>query len=296
MLPVIWHRTLIVVSAAIGGVIWIQVQPVIAASDGSTGLSLFSANSGVVIALLTVLLASIPAVLLGVVTAATGHPVTGVFAVAAALALLAAAGGPIDGWMWRSQLPADYGWLIIEVLIWFALAAGLLFVIEKLRPAARALLPGTGSDDPHAGVFDLRKLCNNKTAVSGLITAVIGGVFAALLIRTTDAWQVIGALFVAFMIAGLLGQTAVPGANPLGTLISPVFAAVIGYGMVLANGPNSNDAVLARWYSDGLTGLAQALPIFYVSAGVAGAAMGIGLSRNMDQARQHASQPVGAGI
>lgn len=295
MLPIVWHRTLIACSAALGGVVWMQVQPALAAADGSSGLSLFSTGAGFAPALLLLLLAAIPAVLMGVLTAATGHPVAGVFAVAVALAMLASFGGPIDGWMWRVELPVDYAALMMETVLWLALLLGLFVVIEKLRPVARRMLPWRDEEDPYRGVFDLTKLWNNKTAVSALVTAGIGGLLAGLLIRTADPGQVNGSLVVAFMIAALLGQTIVPNANPMGVLVSPALAALVGYGAVLLSGLNSSDAVLARWYANHLNGLAQALPIYYISAGVAGAALGFGMSRNMDQSRQAAAGTAGAG-
>jgi len=73
---------------------------------------------------------------------------------------------------------------------------------------------------------------------------------------------------------------------------SPVYVAI----PLPSDAPNSTDALLARWYADGLIGLAQGLPIYYVSAGIAGAAVGISLSRNMEHARQQAAEPAGAEV
>ena len=110
---------LMVAATVIGALCICWISGIIQAADGSGGLSLISANWGLPQAVIGLAMASVPAVVLGILVSATGNPLSGVFVVAASLCALAAITGPVDGWIYRLDLPTkDYGLLILEMLLW----------------------------------------------------------------------------------------------------------------------------------------------------------------------------------
>lgn len=125
----------------------------------------------------------------------------------------------------------------------------------------------------------------------GVVVVAIGGSCAMLLMRTGDTGQVLGGLFIAFVIAGCIAHQMFPRAGIHLILFSPIALGIAVYacsGVVYAN--EDKRALLEAMYHtiggyqnvDGyLSYLAFALPVEYVAAGVAGAAAGIGWSETI---------------
>lgn len=275
MFPKIQQRLVILFAAVIGGLVWLTVVGPLRAEDGSPGLSLFFARSTPMLAMVLAVVAGIPALALAVATAVRGNPLSGVFAWAGALCFLAATGGNIEGWVHRStNLPGDYGYLIGELFVWFAVLIVCLAGIQKLRAPLRnrfALL----RYDAHLGSDMKIAIPDSTSMMSGLICAVVGGVGCFFLLRDFDTGQVMWSLGLAFAIGGLVAHLCVPNNNPVPILVSPILVAVAGYAWVIKD-HNTANAFREAWNSGELPGMALALPIHYASAAVAGGALGIG--------------------
>lgn len=291
MLPTLRQRLLILVAILAGGACWIGVGPMLRASDGGSGLSLLGAHSGPVMALLAILLAGLPALGLGLLVAATGHPLAGLFASSMALLMLAVWGGPIDGWMYRATLPDDYLTLAGETLLWFIGVLLMVAVIARLRAPLRARVPALAFND-HLGLdTELRLVPCSQSLGAGLVCTIIAALLGHMLLRNSVSGQVVGSLLVAFTVGAMVAQMNFGQANPLGLLLSPALVAVLAYGYVALRYPDA-DQVFAGWFSatsstaaQHLTGLALALPIHYASAGVAGVTLGVGLAHSFETTR-----------
>ncbi|WP_428388517.1 hypothetical protein [Mucisphaera sp.] len=233
---------------------------------GWTGLTVMDARSSILVAALALGFAALPAVVAGVGMAAWSGVATGAFTLAASLTILAWYAGPIDGLLFRSEtLRHVYLDLAIEMIGWAFLWSIMLLVAGIL----------------HAGLRD--KQARGHTSVPATfaalgITAILGAVVANLLAKSTDPGQVVGALVIGFAVGGWVARASVPSTRAWGLLISPL---VVGLGVYLMASFNftSDEMLQSSWFSGRMTGLALMLPIYFASAGVAGAAMGYGLGR-----------------
>ena len=283
MLPSIRHRLLIGAAIAIGALGWLLVAEMLRPADGSPGLTLMGSRMGLIMALAVVAAAGLPAAALGVFTSAAGNPLSGVFAVSAALAGLAAAGGSMEGWVRGASLPRDFGWLIVECFVWQAGLVVMLAMIQHFRSPLRTRWPALAFQD-HLGV-DIRIQIPELHAIgAGTVSALFAAVLCYFLIRNADEGQVIGALTIAFGVGGLAGQTVFPQSNPAGILLSPFVVAAVSYGYVLLRFADRHE-VLTAWYDQSLPGMAKALPIHYASAAVAGCTIGMGIAQCLDHSR-----------
>ncbi len=281
MLPSIRQRLMIGTGVVLGALCWLVVAAALRAADGSTGLTLTSARVGLVVAVVIVALAGLPAMGLGLISSATGHAMSGIFTVAAALGMLAAVGGSMEGWLKSATLTGDYKWLIFETLIWQVGVLLMLFVIQRLRSPLRTRWPALAFGD-HLGVDTPRRSPFVQVAGSGLVCGGIAAVVGYILIHNADTGQVICGLIIAFLLGGLIAQTAFPFANPLGVLSSPFLVAVCCYGYILIRF-GQTEPFLKAWYHQSLPGLALALPIHYASAGLVGCTLGMGMAQTFNE-------------
>lgn len=283
MLPRIRQRVIIAIAAMCGALAWVSISGWLGASDSSDGLSLMTAKTGVVTAVTVTAIAGLPALGLGLVASAMGNPLSGVFAVAAGLCVLAARGGPIDGWIARSELPGDYTWLMVEVVIWHAGIVAMISVVQWLRSPVRAMWPALAYDD-HLGVDIHLRFPQLKAWAAGLICGVCGFSLSWVAIRNTDSAQVIGMLMISFGIGGLAAGLAFPRVNPVVVLLSPAVAAVGAYAYTMV-AYGSSHLFLSAWYAQELPGVALGLPIHYASAAVMGCAAGLGVAQGIEAAK-----------
>ena len=298
------QRLFIAAAIALGAAVLLLALGTLGAADGSSGLTLTSSHSGVFLAGLMVLILAVPAVLAGLVVSATGNPLAGVFTCAMSLLILAACGGPIDGWLRGISGPSAYRGLAFETLLWQAGLVGVIFLITRYRPMLRRA--GANSNAVKTlftaneqGHMIRLGLPDARGAAGGVVCLLVGFVLAMLLIRSSESGQVIGALLVSFTVAGICGQMVLPReSSPAAILIAPGVVGLLAYVMVWM-GYSSHDELLAAWfaqtrtgagYSDRLLSLALALPIHYASAGVAGAAIGIGLGQSIQAAELQEAQ------
>ncbi len=283
MLPQLKHRLIIGLSLVIGGLGWLLALGALTAADGSTGLSLMDARIGTPNAVLILIAAGIPAIVLALLTASTGNPLTGVFTLCGSLLLLGCMGGSIDGYLRRADLPNGYRLLAVESVIWVFFLALVIFLIDGLRARVR---PGLQMLTPkhHLGTRTQLTLPGAKPLLAGLITAAGGAFICNLLIQSTDGGQVNGSLILGFGVAALIGNMAVPQRNPVMILLSPMLVAIVAY-LWVAHAHPTTDSLLMDLYSHNFLNLTLALPIQYASAGVTGCTLGVGLAQTLEHVR-----------
>jgi len=288
MLPNLKQRLAMTLAIIAGGALLVWRQSWLLPADGSPGLVMLDSRLGPVMAWLALVALLAPVAAMGLVVSAMGNRLGGVFATAAALAVLAIAAGPADGWYGRAELPTGYWPLAIEALLWAGLWALLLALIDRLSPPVAGGLPRVISSDrpSHATRFHLP---GGQGLIGCVIAAALGGVVSNVLLRSSDVGQVTGALIVGFTVGGVVARASVPSASPTAIVLSPMLAAMVGYGY-LATRFITRDAVLAAKYQDALLGLGLALPIHYAAAGVAGAAIGLGLGHSLEHNAQQEKQ------
>ena len=288
------HRLIIGIAAILGGLVWLLATEQLRAADGGSGYSLFAAPN-VGMSILSVAALGLPAVLLALISSAAGHPLSGVFVYAVALCMLAVRGGPIDGWLFRAldidRLSTAYGGLVVEVLIWQVGLIAVVLAVARLREQVRSRLPEILKAEH--GVESRFRLPDVAGLLPTVVCAVISGVLAYFLIRSTRSGQVIGALVLAFAVGALTTQLIFQQRDYLGLLLSPAIVAIVAYVWILS-AQTDTDELIRTWYSLNLTpklpgGLAFALPIHYASAALAGCCVGIGMAFSFETEKVEAS-------
>lgn len=290
MLPTIRQRLIITAAALVGMLGWLVASGPLRATDGGTGLSLTTAQIGFGWSVPIVALAGLPALGAGLVASATGNPLAGMFAFSAALCVLAAWGGSIQGWVFRhdANLPGDYGGLILEMFIWQVGLVVMVVVICYLAAPVRQWLPAMLSDKKGGLThFDSGRDRFGSLAVVPLC-AVIAGVCTVYLVRSTETSQVIWSLILAFFIGGLVAKIILPRSNAWGVMLSPSLVAIVGYAWALI--AFDSDSYLPALYTIGdstmaMPGVLLVLPIHYASAGVVGCTLGIGCAQSLSGSR-----------
>ncbi|MEQ9460427.1 MAG: hypothetical protein RIG82_05700 [Phycisphaeraceae bacterium] len=268
MLPTVPQRLVMFVAIVACGVTLIALSGPAMPPGGWSGLTVMDARGGILPAAAMLGLAALPAVIAGVGMAVWSGVASGAFTLAASLMILAWYAGPIDGLLFRADpLAQVYIDLAIETIGWLFLWSVMLLIAGIL----------------HSGVRD--KASRPKGSVGGSIAGgaicgVVGAVVANVIAKSTDSGQVAGALLIGFAVGGMVARSSVPSARPWGLLVSPL---VVALGVYLATWFNfTSDQMLEQsWFSGRLNGLALMLPIFFASAGVAGAAMGYGMGRKV---------------
>jgi hypothetical protein len=292
MFPTLRNRIIIVLAAALGGWIWTAALPWLTASDGCVAASLITAHGGTVKAVLMVVLTGLPALALAAVAGATGNPLSGVFTLAVSLCILAAHGEDMDAWVHRSgaALPGEFGGLILEAILWLCLLAASAAWIVQARAPLRRVLPVLGGQE-HVGGDGTMSVRDGAAWAAAGVATLAGCVLGAVLLRTGAKGQVIGGLIAAFGLASFTADSVVHFLIPrqprsvLRVLIPPALAAIIGYTLALIQNGDEGQFLFA-FFANRTSRLAGALPIFYLSAGVAGCCLGAGASQVMFPARQ----------
>lgn len=284
MLPPTRQRLVIAGMVVVSMLVWVGAGGWLATPDRSSGISMSSASGGWFGAMVAAAAGCAASALLGAVASATGHRLAGPFAVAMGLCVLAGRGGPIDGWMRRVTLPGAYGWLIVETVLWHVMLGAAAVWMMRTGPAMRPRIPSI----VRTPLTDAGEDRASWPAALGaaVVAVIVAGVIVMILQRSTDVGQVIGVLILAFTAGAVAGQSTFPAnRRSLPILLSPAVVAIAAYAYVLVM-YGREESVLAAWYNlDGLDprqprlpGPAVVLPIYYASAGVMGAAMGLGMA------------------
>ncbi len=283
MFPRRMQRIWIAASLVLGTVLFLLIKPWLMNADGGSGISLMSARLpwGAAMALLAAV--ALPVLAACLLVSTTGNVLSGFFVLGVSLAVLAGAGGPIDGWMHRTFDHAGasalaggfwsgYPGLLLETVFLTALVVGLGLAIQTLRRPLRERLPGLAVS-LHLGPPHPVSLTHLHTLAGMVISTLVSGGMAWVLLRTGSTGQVLGSLILAFTLGSFMAQMLAPAGNALGFLISPALVAVVGYAWAMQT-PAS--AMQHAWIHDQLPGLALALPLYYFSAGLLGASLGAG--------------------
>jgi hypothetical protein len=264
--------------------------------------------------MLTFIALAVPVVLVASLAGAMGNPLAAVFAVAAALAFPAVAGGSIDATLRSAGSARVYLLLAAEAVVWggfvAAVAAACLKLSRRLadhapprveplprgadgKPTAQATSanPAMPPEDAAGAVLGLGgavvQAVAEKTRLAAplvqlllgaVVTALVGGLLAGLIVRSIDPWQVVWGLVIAFTLAGLIAHQLFPAPSPVAILVGPLLAAAACYALQAVLG-GSGDAFRAAYFEGRLLAPALALPVYYASAGVVGASLGIGWSQ-----------------
>lgn len=271
------------------------------AEDGVGGISLMSARVGWLSGWFIAIAAYAPALVLGVASSARGNPLTGIFTAASSLAVLAAAGGPTEQWLYikadtYNALPGAFTGLIVETMLWQVPLVAMIVVIGRTRDPLRRRFKALVRDDHFGTQMKWRRLPNRRATGAGLVCAAVAAVSAYFLLQTTQTAQVVVGLFVAFVFGGLLGQLFFPQRNAVAMLFSPAIVAVVAYVFVLLRFDTSSQMLAATW-DEQLTGAANmpgpalALPIHYASSALAGVAVGIGWAQAILATNNQSDEP-----
>lgn len=295
MLPPTRQRLILIACVTVSIVSWLMFRGWLSPPDGAEGITLTMTTAGFFGAAVAVIVAGTISTGVGIIAGSTGHPLSGVFVVAIGICVLAGWGGPIDGWMRRSSLPGAYSWLILETLAWHLGMAVVVLVTWRVRGGVRQALPEIVVDEFHDEV-EMPGRPDVSALLAMFVAVLVGGVLCWVMQRSTSEGQVIGTLIAAFTLAGLAAQSSFPdNKHIVPILLSPAVVAIAAYVAAMVMYGNEQ-ATLAAWFNlsgfdrhaPRMPGPALVLPIYYASAGVAGAAMGIGLAQAIHATRHHA--------
>ncbi len=284
MLSPLWQRLGILLGIGLGSLCWLGILPSLQNPTGSDGLVLMDLSSRSV-ALILLLIASIPSIFLGTLLSALGRFTAGVCILAGSLLVLAYWAGPSVGWLNRAQMPGDYWQLIVETVIWQIFVLAAIFLMHRFRPLVHKQLPQLLKDGPP---WKTRlHLPASEELTAALISTVIAGIMAYLLIRNGSSKQVLASLFFSFALGAGIGQTMMPNTNPIAIFTSPGIVAIISYLMVIMRYDDASQLYQSVYMGsepgvslfEQFPGSALALPIQYLSAGILGCSIGIGVVR-----------------
>lgn len=288
MLPSLKQRVIILVAIVVGAWCWLMAEPTLLRADMGPGISLFYSRSGWLGAILYLVAAGLPALMLAMLASGAAHPLAGVFSVTFALAVVATAGGSIDGLLWQSQGPGVYPLLAVESVVWAALLVGMMVLIARSRLWVRRRFPRLTTEH-HFGTATKLRWPGVDAMLTGVICASLSGLLCWVVLKSTDAGQVFGALVVGFMLGALIAYQIVSQPNPTAVLLSPCLVAVAAYGYTWWK-LGSYESMMLALNSDTLPTLARALPMQYASAGVAGCVLGVTLAQAIEHARDGAAE------
>ncbi|MFG0249682.1 MAG: hypothetical protein ACF8OB_12405, partial [Phycisphaeraceae bacterium JB051] len=284
MLSPLWQRLGILLGIGLGSLCWLGILPSLQNPTGADGLVLMDMSS-IISALVLLLIASIPSIFLGTILSTMGRFTAGVCIFSGSLLVLAYWAGPSVGWLNRAQIPGDYWKLIVETVIWQLFVLAGILVMNHFRPLVHKQLPQLLKEGP-AWKTKLRFPATRELAAA-MISTIIAGIMAYLLIRNASSKQVLASLFLSFALGAGIGQTMMPNTNPIAIFLSPGIVAILSYLMVVMRYDDSNQLYHAIYIGtepgvslfDLFPGSALALPIQYFSAGILGCSIGVGIVR-----------------
>ena len=334
MLPSQTQRVLMVVALAVGvwPAAW-GLGAGLGAVDGSGGLTGW--NLAGLADVTMVVLGVLPLVALAGALGATGNRLSGVWTLAAGLTVAGwlaggqpGANGPMGAVMRRAVLGGEglsgsaglggavgglYARLALEAVVWATAWAGALAWQDAAAGWLRGRLPRR-LQSRHLGAGETLLLPPDGPRArpvawiaavlgSSVLAAAVAGVLVAVLVRSPVTGQVVGGLFVAFTVGALVSRMVLPADAAVGVLLSPVWVAVGGYALAWiglreaggGGGAEGGHAMLAALYAGDLPGVAMVLPLQYLSAGVLGAATGLGLGQVLERAKGQAVAAAGRG-
>ena len=160
----------------------------------------------------------------------------------------------------------------------------------KSRGAADQLLVQTGERALEAA----RRRVAWSPSLGALAVTVLGAyILEWFLLRSPDTWQVVWVLIIAFTLSSLAAHQIYPQTASLAILLGPLVLAAAAYLWAALSYDNAAELLEGSHNFQGLVGsreqlpqIAVVLPIFYASAGVCGATLGLGWSKAIGAARR----------
>lgn len=300
MLPRITQRLMMLTALTISTLCLLPALTMLTPADGSPGLSLMDTRAGLVWACGLLLLAGLPALLLGLYVSSSGNPLSGVFTIGFAFMILAAKGGSMTGLIYRqAERPADHPrggsifmQLEIEMVIWVLAWSVMMFLLRLYRLRIRRLFVPSILQTNFSSQMEIeeddtpRFVLLVRPLLAGLLCAVLGWLLCRALMQTPTSGQVIGSILLAFTIAGLSARLILPTGNVVYLLLSPLLVGFVSYAMgALTHGSASADSLILRWQQGEITAPMLAMPIHWASAGLVGVSVGVGMAQGIDRVR-----------
>ncbi|MFN3168305.1 MAG: hypothetical protein ACE37H_14695 [Phycisphaeraceae bacterium] len=300
MLPTITQRLMMTAAIVLGVLCWLPVLPMLEAPDGSSGLSLLDARVGMAWACAVLLLAGLPALLAGLYVSSSGNPLSGVFTLAVSLMVIAGKGGSMTGLVRRqaerpkgeSSGGSIFMQLEIEMVLWALALCFMMFLIRRFRHRVRERLVPRRLKTPFTQRTPIveedtpRFVLQVRPALAGLLCGVLGWVLCRFLMQTPDTGQVIGAILLSFLLAGLTARLALPTGNVVFLLLSPLGVGFVAYAYAaVLHGSLSSLELIDAWQRGQIDGPMYAMPIHWASAGLVGVTTGIGMAQAIDRVR-----------
>ena len=300
MLPTITQRLLMLAAIVLGTLCWLPALDLLRAADGSSGLSLMDARSGVFLACGLLFLAGLPALLTGLYVSSSGNPLSGVYTIGFSLMILSGLGGSMTGLIQRqAERPRGepgggsiFMQLEIEMVIWALAWCLLMFLVRRFRdPIRKSMVPRRLKTNFAKGVpieeeDTPRFAIQIRPAMAGLLCAALAWVLCRFIMQTPTTGQVIGSILLSFTIAGLTARLALPTGNVVFLLLSPLLVGFASYAVAaVLHGSASAEDLTILWQRGQIVGPTFAMPIHWASAGLVGVSIGIGMAQAIDRVR-----------
>lgn len=274
MLPILWQRVVLTLAIVAAGLLFFH-----AAGDGS-GVAIWSllADGPTVTALVRYGVATIAAILIAGVASALTNPMGGTFVLGAGLCFAAVRGGSIDPWLRGIESTWAYWTLAAEALLWLIWIAVLALATWWIGERLRTLMPAKNQParpiDHSTGSLRLPLRFHSAGALG--TSVVIGMLLTPLLQVNALPGQAIAVLVIVFVIASMTGYFLFPAAHPLALLASPIVTGGLWHTFIALSGI-SRHTILQQYFQTPIQFYHVGLiaPIYFASAGVAGAALGV---------------------
>jgi hypothetical protein len=271
MLHAIQRNVIMLAGMVACGFVCVLAATFFVSPRGDAGPTMISAQSPIAALLALVVCIALASIIAGLVGRFV-NSVVGMFVLGAGLFVL---DGRLDtirvfafmngGTHPRAALAA----LAIETLLVAAIALGATLMVFGIGGKLRDVLPDESDELPRT--FASAEAM--KSAAAGAITLIA----VYFLAQSPMKGQVIGAVVVGGMIAGLAARLISPHVQPVLIFCSPIVFGSIGYliAMVMMKGPLD-----AAYVADTLPALARPVPLDYAAGSLMGVAIGLGWARS----------------
>lgn len=303
MFPAYRQRLFIFLAVLISGWCYWLAGGVSGSADGTEGYVLIEAVTPL-LALVSVVFATLVGVVLGAIVSAGGNILSGVFVVGCGMLAFAWRGGGIADWLRNVSDSTAYQVLIYESVVWFVLSGAAVWGVVKLRVMMLRVMPkwmktdsfdyyieiGIHHMEDERGKSRSDKIeCQQILETTGLATygaglrslvtmgtsMVVGVLLAWMLMRDASVKQVTFVIMLSFMVGGMLSCRIFPTRWFGVVVLAPILAGMVVY-LIMCFKQLPSEVMLERWYSGRLFRPALGMPVFWAGAGLAGSALGIG--------------------
>ncbi len=184
---------------------------------------------------------------------------------------------------WKPFVAALVVALLMQAVLWAA--------VVKLTPAPAS----GGAANGGGGNAGADQAALAASLLGGIVATAIAAGVILLALRSVDRGQIIAAIALAFIFGAFAADQLFPRTPLFVIVLSPFALAIAAYLVVAWRYEEAGTLLQAAWHTldltpgrgvDHLINLALAQPIHYASAGLAGAATGLGWSRGITASRR----------